>query len=91
MLVLQAVGLDVLPQGVDDHRPGLGVHPEQARQAGVQFELHRLVVEHQQHCAFDILVARPLHLETVRLLRGRRAVPLHMGEKERGLYFGEGY
>ena len=42
----------------------------------VEFELHGLVVEHEEHRALDVLVTRPLHLEAVRLLGGRGAVPL---------------
>ena len=37
--VLQLVGLDVLPQRLDDAGPGLGVDPQQPGQAGVQLEL----------------------------------------------------
>ena len=37
--ILQLVGLDVLPQGVDDDGPGLGVHPEQLGQPRVQLVL----------------------------------------------------
>ena len=39
---MQLVSLDVLPEGVDDHRPSLGVQAEQASQSRVQLELHRL-------------------------------------------------
>lgn len=39
MGVLELVGLDVLPQGLDDDRPGLGVDAEHASQARVQLEL----------------------------------------------------
>ena len=75
--VLQLVGLDVLPQGVDDDRPGLGVHPEQAGQPRVQLELERLVVEQQEDRAAHRHVPGSLHLEAVRLLGGRGPVPLH--------------
>lgn len=40
--VLQLVGLDVLPEGLDDAGPGLGVNAEQASQARVQLKLGRL-------------------------------------------------
>ena len=40
--VLKPVGLDVLPQSVDDDRPSLGVNAQQTRQTQIQFELHRL-------------------------------------------------
>lgn len=40
--VLQLVGLDVLPEGLDDAGPGLRVNAEQAGQARVQLELRRL-------------------------------------------------
>ena len=46
--VLQLVGLDVLPERVDDDGPGLGVHAQQPRQPLVQLELQRLVVEEQE-------------------------------------------
>lgn len=48
MGVLQLVGLDVLPQGLDDDRPGLSVNPQQTSQARIQFELGRLNREAQQ-------------------------------------------
>ena len=37
--VLELVGLDVLPEGLDDDRPGLGVNPQHTSQSGVQLEL----------------------------------------------------
>ena len=40
--VLQLVCLDVLPKGVDDDRPRLGVDPQHSGQSGVQLELHGL-------------------------------------------------
>lgn len=43
--VLQLVGLDVLPEGLDDGRAGLGVDAQQAGQARVQLELGRLRTE----------------------------------------------
>lgn len=75
--VLQAVRLHVLPERVHDDGPRLRVHAQQPRQARVQLELQRLVVQEQQDGAADVLVAGPLHLEAVRLLRGESAVPLH--------------
>lgn len=75
--VLQTMRLDVLPQRVDDDRPCLGVYAQQTSQTLVQLELQRLVVQQQQDGAAYVLVARPLHLEAVRLLRRERAVPLH--------------
>ena len=76
MTVLQLVRLDVLPQAVDDDGARLRVHAEQTSEARVELELAWLVVEHEQHRALDVLVACALHLETVSLLRRRRAVPL---------------
>lgn len=40
--VLQFVGLHVLPQSLDDDRPGLGVDPEHASKPGVQLKLRGL-------------------------------------------------
>lgn len=40
--VLQFVGLHVLPQSLDNDRPGLGVDPEHASQPGVQLKLRGL-------------------------------------------------
>jgi len=40
--VLQLVCLDVLPESVDDDRPCLSVHAQQARQPRVQLKLGRL-------------------------------------------------
>jgi hypothetical protein len=60
--VLQLVSLDVLPQGADDDRARLRVHPEQSRQSRVQFELQRLVVEQQQDGARHVFVSGSLHL-----------------------------
>lgn len=37
--VLQLVGFDVLPEGLDDAGAGLGVNAQQASQAGVQLKL----------------------------------------------------
>lgn len=42
--VLQFVGLDVLPQSLDDDWSGLGVDAQHAGQSGVQLELGGLVV-----------------------------------------------
>lgn len=42
MRVLELVSLDILPQGLDDYRPGLGVDTKHAGQPGVQLELRRL-------------------------------------------------
>ena len=75
--VLQLVGLDVLPQGVDDDGPSLGVHTQQPRQPRVQFELQRLVIQQQEDGAAHCHVPGPLHLEAVSLLGGRGPVPLH--------------
>lgn len=46
--VLQLVGLDVLPQGLDDHGPGLRVDAQQPSQARIQLELGRLNKEHRE-------------------------------------------
>lgn len=42
MRVLQLVGLDILPQSLDDHWASLSVDPQETSQAGIQFELGRL-------------------------------------------------
>lgn len=42
MGVLQLVGLDVLPEGLDDAGAGLRVNAKQASQARVQLKLRRL-------------------------------------------------
>ena len=42
MWVLELMSLDILPQGLDDDGPGLGVDPKHTSQAGVQLELRRL-------------------------------------------------
>jgi len=60
--ILQLVSLDVLPQGADDDRTRLSVHPEQSRQSRVQFELQRLVVQKQQDGARHVFVSGTLHL-----------------------------
>lgn len=41
--VLEFVGLDVLPQGLDYDRSSLGVDPQHAGQARVQLELRGLI------------------------------------------------
>lgn len=43
MRVLEFMGLDVLPQSLDDDRSGLGVDAQHAGQSGVQLELRGLV------------------------------------------------
>lgn len=45
MGVLEFVGLDVLPQGLDDDRSGLGVDTQHTSQTGVQLELRGLFGE----------------------------------------------
>lgn len=42
MGVLEFVGLDILPQSLDDHWASLSVDPKETSQAGIQFELGRL-------------------------------------------------
>lgn len=42
MRVLEFVGLDVLPQGLNDDRSGLGVDTQHASKPGVQLELRGL-------------------------------------------------
>lgn len=74
--VLELVGLDVLPQSLDDDGPGLCVDPQHPSETGVQLELRRLIVEHEQDGAADAHVSGSLHLETVRLLGRGRPVPL---------------
>lgn len=39
MRVLEFMGLDILPQGLDDDRSGLGVDTQHTGQSGVQLEL----------------------------------------------------
>lgn len=48
MGVLELVGLDILPQCLDDHWTGLSVNPQETSQAGIQFELGRLKQEAQK-------------------------------------------
>ena len=58
--VLELVGLDVLPEGLDDDGPGLGVNPQHTSQSGVQLELWGLrdhiergkMRQHQQHTSY---------------------------------------
>lgn len=40
--VLQFVGLHILPQGLNDHGPGLSVDAQQSGQSRVQLKLRRL-------------------------------------------------
>lgn len=75
------MGLDVLPQSLDDDRSGLGVDAQHAGQSGVQLELRGLVVEHEQDGAADAHITRPLHLEAVSLLGGGGSVPLKKKHK----------
>lgn len=42
MRVLEFMGLDILPQGLDDDRSGLGVDAQHTGQSGVQLELRGL-------------------------------------------------
>lgn len=52
MRVLEFVGLHILPQSLNDHRPGLSVNPQQPGQAGVQLILRGLEENdfvHQSH------------------------------------------
>lgn len=42
MRVLEFMGLDILPQGLDDDRSGLGVDAQHTGQSGVQLELRWL-------------------------------------------------
>ncbi len=42
MRVLEFVGLDVLPQGLNDDRSGLGVDTQHTSKPGVQLELRGL-------------------------------------------------
>lgn len=42
MRVLEFVSLDILPQGLDDDRSGLGVDTQHTSQSGVQLELRGL-------------------------------------------------
>lgn len=77
MGVLQPVGLHILPQGLDDGRAALCVQSQQSGQAGIQFELGRLVVQHEEQRTTHTQVPWPLHLEPIRLLSGGCPVPLH--------------
>lgn len=60
--VLQLVCLNVLPEGRDDDRAGLCVHPQQACQPGIKLELVGLVVKQQKDGAPHVFVTWPLHL-----------------------------
>lgn len=76
MRILEFVGLDVLPQGLNDDRSGLGVDTQHSSQPGVQLELRGLVVKHEQDGAANTHITRPLHLEPISLLGGGSPVPL---------------
>ena len=76
VLVLKFVCLDILPQGIDDNRACLGVDAEKTGEPWVEFELHGLVVEHQQDGTLHILVARPLDLKPICLLCRWSPMPL---------------
>lgn len=54
MGVLQLVGLDILPQGLDDTGAGLGVDTQQPSQTRVQFKLGRLRRGHSQYQPTDL-------------------------------------
>jgi len=45
--VLEFVGLDILPQGLNDDRSGLGVDTQHTGQSGVQLELRGLYDEEE--------------------------------------------
>lgn len=77
LLILQFVGLDVLPESRDDHGPRLSVDAQEAGQTRVQAELERLVVEQEEDGAANVAISGSLHLEPIRLLGGGRAMPLH--------------
>jgi len=61
--ILQVVGLDVLPEGLDYDRPGGCVDAEQLGKAGVQLELRWLVVEEHKDRALETLIAVAFYLE----------------------------
>ena len=77
MGVLEFVGLDILPQSLDDHWASLSVDPKETSQAGIQFELGRLVIEHQKDSAAHVDISWPLHLEAICLLSCSSSVPLY--------------
>lgn len=43
-ITIEPVCFDVLPQGRNDHRSGLGVHPQQSGQTRVELELQGLII-----------------------------------------------
>lgn len=77
--VLQFVGLHVLPQSLDNDRPGLGVDPEHASKPGVQLKLRGLVENNRNVLSDDILmnacstVQRSRHRQTGGYLPGNPA------------------
>lgn len=54
--VLQFVGLHVLPQSLDNDRPGLGVDPEHASKPGVQLKLRGLGENNRNVLSDDFLM-----------------------------------
>lgn len=112
MWVLEFVGLDILPQGLDDDGSGLCVNTQHPGQSRVQLKLrglqdaeeawqternHKdlplrrtvpyLVIEHEQDGAANAHITRPLHLETISLLRGGSPMPLKERKKEFNVNF----
>lgn len=69
-------GLEVQTVLVNDSWPGRA--QVQAQDPGGPY----LVIEHEQKGAFDIDVAGPLNLETIRLLSGGHPVPLESQRRE---------
>ncbi len=47
MRVLQFIGFDILPEGLDDTGASLCVYSQQASQTRIQFKLRRLHTEHK--------------------------------------------
>lgn len=68
MGVLQLVGLDVLPEGLDDAGAGLRVNAEEAGQARVQLKLGRLRRRHHRITTLLFFTSRPpqsLHISFI--------------------------
>lgn len=74
--ILQFVGLDVLPERLDNLGTGLVRNAENFGQTRMQLESHRLVVEQKKNRTFDGAIARALDLESISLARSRSSVPL---------------
>merc|ERR1719312_1628358 len=77
VLILEFVGLDVLPQGGDDDRSCLGVNSQKSGKPLIKLELQRLIIKQEQNCASNGHVSRPLHLKSISFLSCWSSVPLN--------------